>query len=146
YPVQKVTFRFHAPVMLAGGFSRTSAFAALRDARTMDNAKPDEYYHLLVNATGAGFSGTSNRAGPAVNDGARRVAITILGNSNAIDGNTNTVAHELGHNHGSAHAPGCGAAGPDLTYPYTMPPGDMGVNGFSVNTLAFKSRMMWREL
>jgi hypothetical protein len=145
YPVQKINLRFHAPVTLAGGFSRTSAFAALRDAREMDNAKPYEYYHLLVQTANAGFAGTSNRAGPSVNDGARRVAITIV-RGNAVDGNTNTVAHELGHNHGSAHAPGCGAAGPDNTYPYTNPPGDMGVNGYSITFNAFKSRMMWREL
>ena len=28
-----------------------------------------------------------------------------------LDGNTNTVAHELGHNHGQPHVPACGAGG-----------------------------------
>ncbi len=30
----------------------------------------------------------------------------------------NTIAHELGHNLNLAHAPGCGAGGPDPEYPY----------------------------
>ena len=42
--------------------------------------------------------------------------------------------------------PGCGAAGPDMMYPYRMPAGDMGVNGYSLSFNAFKSRMMFREL
>jgi hypothetical protein len=145
YPVQKINLRIHEPVTLDGAFSSSKAFALLRDLREMENAQPHEYYHLLISTKGAGFSGTSNRAGPGVNDGPRRVAITIV-NTPAIDGNTNTVAHELGHNNGRAHTPGCGAAGPDAMYPYTTPPGFTGVDGFSVVNLAFKSKMTFRDL
>jgi hypothetical protein len=145
YPVQKVNFTYHAPVPMMGAFSSAKGFTILRNLREMENAKPYEYYHYLSTATGVGFSGVSNRAGATVMDASRRVGITLV-RGNAIDGNTNTVAHELGHQHGRAHAPGCGAAGPDAMYPYMNPPGDMGVNGYSIVFGAFKSRMMWREL
>jgi hypothetical protein len=145
YPVQKINLRIHEPVMLDGAFSSSKAFALLRDLREKENAQPHEYYHLLINTSGAGFSGTSNRAGASVNDGSRRVAITIV-RTPAIDGNTNTVAHELGHNNGRPHTPGCGAAGPDNMYPYPDPPGFSGVDGFSLVNMAFKSKMMWRDL
>jgi hypothetical protein len=145
YPVQKINLRIHEPVMLPGAFSSSAAFTLLRDLREKENAKPHEYYHLLINTSGAGFSGTSNRAGPGINDGARRIAITIV-RTPAIDGNTNTVAHELGHNNGRAHTPGCGAAGPDNMYPYPNPPGFSGVDGFSLVNMAFKSKAMWRDL
>jgi hypothetical protein len=145
YPVQKVNFRFHAPVPLAGAFSSAKGFAILRDAREMDGGKPWEYYHYLTTATGVGFTGVSRGAGAGIDAAASRVSITIV-RGNAIDGNTNTVAHETGHANGVSHMPGCNAAGPDGNYPYTMVPGDVGVNGYSLSFAAFKSRMMFREL
>jgi hypothetical protein len=111
----------------------------------MDGAKPWEYYHYLTGSTGAGFSGVSRGAGATIAAAASRVSITIVRGS-AIDGNTNTVAHETGHANGVSHMPGCGAAGPDKTYPYLMPAGDMGVNGYSLSFNTFKSRAMFREL
>jgi hypothetical protein len=148
YPVQKLNFRFHAPVPIMGGFTSAKGFAILRNLREEENAKPWEYYHYLTAATGAGFAGVSSRAGAGVGDASRRTSITITGGGMraAIDGNTNTVAHETGHASGSSHMPGCGAAGPDMNYPYRMPAGDMGVNGYSLSFSAFKSRMMFREL
>jgi hypothetical protein len=128
-----------------GAFSSAKGFAILRDARTMDNGKPWEYYHYLTAATGVGFTGVSRGAGSTVAAAASRVSITIV-KGNAIDGNTNTVAHETGHANGVSHMPGCNAAGPDNNYPYTMVPGDVGVNGYSLSFSAFKSRMMFREL
>jgi hypothetical protein len=145
YPVQKVNFRFHAPVPMEGAFSSSKGFAILRDAREQDGGKPYEYYHYLTGATGAGFSGVSRGAGATVAAAASRVSITIV-RGNAIDGNTNTVAHETGHAHGLSHMPGCGAAGPDNNYPYLMPPGDSGGNGYSLSFNTFKSRSMFREL
>jgi Peptidase M66 len=145
YPVQKVNFKYHEPIPLMGAFSSSAGFAILRDAREKDGAKPWEYYHYLTGATGVGFSGVSRGAGPTVGAAASRVSITIV-RGNAIDGNTNTVAHETGHAHGSSHMPGCGAAGPDNNYPYTDVAGSMGVNGYSLTFNAFKSKMMWREL
>jgi hypothetical protein len=145
YPVQKVNLRVRAPVTIAGTFSSSKAFTALREARTADNAKPYEYYHLITAATGVSFAGVGQVPGATINDGIRRTAVTIVRN-NAIDGLNNTVAHEIGHNHGRPHAPGCGAAGPDMMYPYRTPAGDMGVNGFSLSTMTYKPRTMFREL
>jgi hypothetical protein len=145
YPVQKVNFRFHAPVPMVGAFSSSKGFAILRDAREMDGGKPWEYYHYLTGSSGAGFAGVSRGAGATIGAAASRVSITIV-RGNAIDGNTNTVAHETGHANGLAHMPGCGAAGPDKAYPYLMPAGDVGGNGYSLSFNAFKSRAMFREL
>jgi hypothetical protein len=145
YPVQKVNFRYDPPVPLDGAFTSAKGFAILRDAREKDGAKPYEYYHYLTGATGVGFTGVSRGAGSTIAAAASRVSITIV-KGKAIDGNTNTVAHETGHAHGLAHMPGCNAAGPDKNYPYTAVPGDVGGNGYSLTFDAFKSRMMWREL
>lgn len=146
YPVQKVNLRVReGAVTIDGTFNSTKGFAALRTAREMDAAKPYEYYHMVITTTAVSYAGVGNVPGATANDGARRTAITITRTPN-IDGNTNTTAHEIGHNHGRSHAPGCGAAGADMAYPYKMPAGDMGVNGYSLSFNAFKSRMMFREL
>lgn len=145
YPVQKVNLTVHAPVTIEGAFSSTKGFALLRDLREMENAGPHQYYHLIIRATGVGYAGVASRAGAGMNDGSRRVGITIVRTA-TLDGNTNTAAHEIGHNHGRLHTPGCGAAGPDAMYPYTMPAGGMGVNGFSLSTNTLKSKVMFRDL
>jgi hypothetical protein len=44
----------------------------------------------------------------------------------------NIYAHELGHDFGRAHSPGCGAADADPSYPY--PNGNIGVTGYDVTT------------
>jgi hypothetical protein len=146
YPVQKVNVRWHEPFKMDARLTSSSTgFATLRDLRTQDGAKPNEYYHLLLakEDTNFTFSGTSNRAGASASDGARRIAMTVV-SGRAVDGNVNTVAHELGHNNGRGHVMACGAAGPDAAYPY--PNGDMGVHGFSLTEMAFKSRMRFKEL
>jgi hypothetical protein len=146
YPVQKVNLRIRAPHVLTAAMTSSSAgFTALRNARMEDGAKPWEYYHLLVGRPDHTFSfaGVASGAGATANDASRRVAITAVG-MRAIDGNTNTTAHEIGHNHGRNHAPACGAAGPDSMFPYMN--GAMGVNGFSLSTMALKSKAMFKEL
>ena len=64
------------------------------------------------------FAGTAGGGGGSNNDpGSRRVSLTLV-RGRAVDGNTNTVAHELGHNHGQPHVNACGAGGGgDLGYP-----------------------------
>ena len=145
YPVQKVNLTFHAPVPIMGGFTSAKGFAILRNLREQEMAKPWEYYHYVTGAAGASFAGVSSVANATPGGASRRTSITIVRNG-AIDGNTNTLAHETGHASGSSHMPGCGAAGPDMMFPYRMPPGDMGVNGYSLSFNVFKSRMMFREL
>jgi hypothetical protein len=144
YPVQRVVLRFHAPVpAIADGFSSTKGFAMLRTLRERENAKPWEYYHFVTRGP-ANFAGVSSLANETPGGASRRTSITIVRNG-AIDGNTNTMAHETGHASGSSHMPGCGAARPDAMFPYSMP-GDAGVNGYSLMFNAFKSRMMFRDL
>lgn len=145
YPVQKVNVRYREPLKVTARLTSSSAgFTALRDARTADNAKPWEYYHLLVGRADCNFSfaGVASSADGSPGSASRRVAITVVG-SRSVDGNTNTFAHELGHNHGRGHAPACGASG-GAGFPYMN--GDMGVNGFALSTLAIKPRTMWKEL
>ncbi|HEY0712417.1 MAG TPA: M66 family metalloprotease, partial [Polyangia bacterium] len=143
YPIQKVNIRVGPPAMLPS-WSSSAAFALLRDRKMTEMAKPWEYYHMIANAQ-------NNSAGTATSG---RIAFTITRTPN-IDGNTNTFAHEIGHNHGLSHMPGCGASGSDNSYPYvpnmapegvTWPAGFMGVNGYSISTNTFKSSAMFREL
>jgi hypothetical protein len=146
YPVQKVNIRFRAPLVITAAMTSSSAgFTALRNARMQDGAKPWEYYHLLIGRPDHPFSfaGVASGAGATANDGSRRVAITAVG-MRAVDGNTNTFAHEIGHNHGRSHAPACGAAGPDDDFPYMN--GNLGVNGFSLSTMTLMSKARYREL
>ena len=116
YPVQKVNLRIREPVTVTARITeRGAAFGLIRDARTADgaSARPWEYYHLLVarEDTTFTFAGTAGGGGGNNNDpGSRRVSLTLV-RGRAIDGNTNTVAHELGHNHGQPHVNACGAGG-----------------------------------
>ena len=48
-----------------------------------------------------------------------------------VDSLLDTISHEMGHNHGRNHAPGCNAAGVDMNFPYAPGPG-IGVNGCSL--------------
>lgn len=47
------------------------------------------------------------------------------------------MAHEVGHNHGRRHSPGCGAGNPDSGYPY--PGGSIGAYGLDLGAMAVKS-------
>jgi hypothetical protein len=145
YPVQKVNLRFHAPHVAAAKLTTSSAgFTILRNLRTMEQAKPHEYYHLIVTRADANYSfaGVASGAGASMGDGNRRVAITVT-SQRVIDGNPNTMAHELGHNHGRNHAPACGATGDSM---YPLPMGQMAVNGFAITEMALKSKTRFREL
>jgi hypothetical protein len=150
YPVQKVNLRIREPVKAPAMITeRAAAFGLLRDARTADgaSARPYEYYHLLVakEDTTFTFSGTAGGGGGSANDpGSRRVALTLV-RGRAIDGNTNTTAHEIGHNHGEGHINACGAAGGTGSM-YPLPDGTMAVNGWSLTENALKSKAMYKEL
>jgi hypothetical protein len=47
------------------------------------------------------------------------------------------AVHEIGHNHGRRHSPGCGAGNPDTGYPYAT--GSIGAYGLDVPTMSLKS-------
>ena len=149
YPVQKVNLKIRQPVQVTGQVTeRTAAFGLLRDARMADgaSARPHEYYHLLLarEDTTFTFAGTAGGGGGNSNDpGSRRVSLTIV-RGRAVDGNINTVAHEIGHNHGQGHVPACGADGGGNGFPYMN--GALGVNGWSLSENALKSAAMFKEL
>lgn len=128
YPLSEVRLSVHEPVgwsrplLSSGSVDFGAALSALRALRLSENAPPNLYYYGLVRPTeffdeycegpctlGQGFISitASDRSG--------RIAAGLgyLGNRAA-----ETFAHELGHNHGRAHAPCGGAAGPDLAFPY----------------------------
>jgi hypothetical protein len=150
YPVQKVNLKFRAPVTVDARITeRTAAFGLIRDARTADgaSARPYEYYHLLVarEDTTFTFAGTAGGGGGSANDpGSRRVSLTLVG-GRAVDGNTNTVAHELGHNHGESHVPACGASGGSGSM-YPLPEGALPTSGWSFSENALKTKARFKEL
>ena len=57
---------------------------------------------------------------------------------------SNVMAHELGHNFGRFHAPGCAAAGTDASYP--QPDGKIGVFGYDIATNTLKSPSSYYDL
>ena len=62
--------------------------------------------------------------------GTRTALVTSAGWANDPGFTRETTAHELGHNFGRRHSPGCGAAQPDPVYPYGG--GIIGLPGFDV--------------
>lgn len=85
---------------------------------------PDSYYYALVEVycgggciAGIGWIGTTKAA----------VGFNGFGASHSAADETH--AHEVGHNHGRQHAPGCGASGTDPSFPYTS-----GGKGYIGNT------------
>lgn len=132
YPVQKLNVRWHETVTVGGNLSTGDAFAILRDLRERENARPYEYYHLLVanEDTRDNLLGIANSAGAGSNQGPRRIAMSFV-RQHRVDSVLDTTSHEIGHNHGRAHAPNCNAQGTDDDYPY--PNGALGVTGYSLS-------------
>jgi hypothetical protein len=147
YPVQTVHIEWRDPMPLADEKSSSAAFALLRDTCNADKAKANVLYHMVIRNADAGFSfsGTSSGSNSSPTSGCRAVSLTVVNGATAyIDGNVDTVAHELGHNHGQRHVDACGAAGPDPTFPYMD--GFLGVQGYSFSENALKPTSMFKEL
>jgi hypothetical protein len=77
------------------------------------DGQPNRYYYGLVKIdcgssciAGIGWLGYS------------KVAVGFDGIGASHSGASETHAHEVGHNHGRQHAPGCGADKPDPLFPY----------------------------
>lgn len=71
---------------------------------------PDSYYYGLLRICCSGIVGIGWIGSP----------IAIGYDANGGLAASQTHAHEVGHNHGRYHAPGCGAAHPDPYYPYKV--------------------------
>jgi hypothetical protein len=145
YPVQKMNVRWREPLVITAKIAWMDAFKKLQQAREDDGAKPAEYYHLLMakEDSSDGFLGLGRVAGPAASEGPNRIAMTNVSN-HAVDSEMDTVSHEMGHNLGRQHAPGCNAQGVDTHYPY--PDTGVGVDGYSIPEAAFKSRKKWKDV
>jgi hypothetical protein len=145
YPVQKVNVRWREPLRFTSKIAYPDGFRALQTARMQDGAKPGEYYHLLYahEDTTETYLGIAQMAGATVGDAARRIGITFV-TGHVVDSLLDTISHEMGHNHGRSHTPGCNAQGVDMNFPY--PNTGVGVNGWGLLSGTFKSARTLKDL
>jgi hypothetical protein len=128
YPVPSTDLDLHTPVTYSGRclnglpYPTYSAGAPYDDSdweRLLQlvssvwssEGAPNRYYYGLVQI----YCGGSCIAGLGW-IGGTKAAVGWNGGSQYSASSTH--AHEVGHNHGLAHAPGCGAGNPDPLYPY----------------------------
>jgi hypothetical protein len=132
YPIQKLNATWRQPLRFPTRVGYPAALMALAQARMADDAPPGTYYHLLlaVEDSTETYLGIGNFAGTTAADAARRIAVTFV-RERSIDSELDTISHEMGHNHGQKHVPGCMATGVDTAYPY--PNTGVGVNGHSLS-------------
>lgn len=84
------------------------------EVRAADDPEPHVYYAGLCDSSVAG-GGLAWVAGTGSPWAARhRASASGIRGANG----TSVVTHEVGHNQGLKHNPGCGAAGPEPTWPY----------------------------
>jgi hypothetical protein len=153
YPTAEVALRVREPVstlvdlktMGDTGWGR--ALDALREVRDRDGAAADVYYYGLVSPAatfstycrGACVAGLSYLAELRMPLRQVGIGVGFLGQVAA-----DTFAHELGHQHGRAHA-NCGAtAGLDRSYPYDN--GSIGVWGFDFSSQQLMSPARRKDL
>ncbi|HEX3854070.1 MAG TPA: hypothetical protein VHW01_24070, partial [Polyangiaceae bacterium] len=141
YPIDSVTFAVAPQMSIAFPVDWEAALDQMRSRRKTDNPADDVYYFGLVKAqnTFAQFCGNGCTTGigyvAAANAPSFRAA---MGVGFADRESAQTMAHELGHNHGRNHAPcvpkGGTISGVDPNYPF--PDGRTGVIGYDARTKA----------
>lgn len=124
YPVPTITLASHASTVSYSGPCNSSSVPsptiggwqtmlyAVTDLWVGDGG-PDSYYYGQVEIDCS--SGCVAGLGWV---GSYKAAIGFSGIGSGHFGASKAHAHELGHNHGRRHAPGCYAANPDPSYPY----------------------------
>jgi hypothetical protein len=124
YPVPSTDLEVHLPVSYSGPCYNGQPYPdyeagdwhnmlySIRDVWNIEG-RPNRYYYGLVNI----YCGGSCIAGLGYL-GWNKAAVGWNGWGVSHNGASGTHAHEVGHNHGLAHAPGCGAGNPDPLYPY----------------------------
>ena len=141
YPTREVEVTVRDP--LASGISITSdggwsnLLEALREQRSRDGATNDVYYYGLVDPA-ANFSAYC-RGGCVAGlsylvdnlSTTRLVGLGLGFSTGTIAGET--LIHELGHQHGRGHSPGCGGAGIDPRFPHAG--GGIGEWGLDLRTV-----------
>jgi hypothetical protein len=129
YPISQIDFTVGDTLTVSSPVDWSSTLDQLRSKRSTDKPANDVYYFGLIKpadtlraycqstcTTGIGYVVTSTSGSMA---GSSRVAMGI---AYADKTSAETMAHELGHNHGLSHAP-CSTAGTisgvDPKYPYS---------------------------
>ncbi len=123
YPVPEVTLQVHAPVAHRGPCTNNVPNPSYQDWGSMldlvtgiwqAEGTPVRYYYGLLNVyceygciAGVGWLG------------GYRAAVGFTGFDSNPSVASQVHAHEVGHNHGVEHMPGCGASDPDPRFPYT---------------------------
>ena len=137
YPVPSLAMATHAALVFNGGpctpsgvpdpdFYEWDTMLDLVTTVWVSEGRPDSYYYGLVKV----YCGSSCIAGIGW-IGYSKAAVGFDGVNAGHSGAGPTHAHEVGHNHGRSHAPGCGALGIDPTFPYVS--GGRGYIGNSAN-------------
>jgi hypothetical protein len=129
YPVTEVQMTVREAVTsntnLSSGNGWQSTLYALADLRAQDNPDDEVYYYGLVNpgqdlgdycggGCTAGIAFVAESAG--FSDGRVGFGIGFSGSNQEINATYETMAHEIGHEHGRGHSP-CGVQG-DGPYPH----------------------------
>jgi hypothetical protein len=157
YPVPSIGLSTHSAVSYSGPCTSSlpnpgiSDWENVLDAVTnvwLTEGRPNVYYYGLLKI----YCGSSCIAGLGWL-GYYQVAIGFDGFGTAHSGASETHAHEVGHNHGRDHAAGCGADGPDPSFPYVYPDGRAHIGndayqnyGFNINSPAIYTYPSYYEL
>lgn len=121
-PASEVNVSVH-PRSLGNYSDVSSCLDAVTNLRSSDRPDPWVYYH----AVNSGNRGVAWIPGDSMSAGSRRAACSGHWGGSWESVTMGLIAHEHGHNQGTYHAPGCGAANPDSNYPYN--PGGSAVLG-----------------
>ena len=144
YPIDSVTFTVAPPMTIAYPVDWEAALDQMRAKRKTDAPAADVYYYGLLKPQDS----FSSFCGNACTTGIGYLADTKSTGQRAAMGvgfadrvSAQTMAHEIGHNHGRGHAPcvpsGGSISGVDTKYPF--PDGRTGIIGYDARTKALLS-------